>query len=98
MEGFQAEDRHNPLPHITRSTITLKSAYGNTASLSTRTATELRKLLIRAIGNDRPRNVHLYLRTPSGSREVSYRTKADASQMGQSPDFTRRHWAKPLMG
>ena len=46
MEGFQAEDRHNPLPHIALSTTALKSAYRNTASLSTRTATELRELLI----------------------------------------------------
>ena len=46
MEGFQAEDRHNPLPHITPSTTALKSAYRNTASLSTYTVTELRELLI----------------------------------------------------
>jgi hypothetical protein len=46
IEGFQAEDRHNPLPHIALSTTALKSAYRNTASLSTRTAAELRKLLI----------------------------------------------------
>ena len=46
MEGFQAEDRHNPLPHIALSTTALKSAYRNTAFLSTRTATELRELLI----------------------------------------------------
>jgi hypothetical protein len=31
MEGFQAEDRHNPLPHIALLTIALKSAYRNTA-------------------------------------------------------------------
>jgi hypothetical protein len=46
MEGFQAEDRHNPLPHIALSTTALKSAYRNTAFLSTHSATELRKLLI----------------------------------------------------
>jgi hypothetical protein len=46
MEGFQAEDRHNPLPHIALLTTVLKSAYRNTACLSTRTASELRKLLI----------------------------------------------------
>jgi hypothetical protein len=46
MEGFQAWDRHNPLPHITLSTTALKSAYRNTALLSTHTAAELRKLLI----------------------------------------------------
>jgi hypothetical protein len=46
MEGFQAEDRHNPLPHIALSITALKSAYRNTTALSTRTATELRKLLI----------------------------------------------------
>ena len=46
MEGSQAEDRHNPLPHIALLTTALKSAYSNTTSLSTRTATELRELLI----------------------------------------------------
>jgi hypothetical protein len=46
MEWFQAEDRHNPLPHIALSTTALKLAYRNTAFLSTRTATELRELLI----------------------------------------------------
>jgi hypothetical protein len=46
MEGAQSEDRHNPLPHITLSTTALKSAYKNPASLSTRTAAELRELLI----------------------------------------------------
>jgi hypothetical protein len=46
MEGFQAEDRHNPLPHIALLTTALKSAYRSTAYLSIRTATELRKLLI----------------------------------------------------
>ena len=45
MEGFQGEDRHDPLPHITLSTTALKSAYRNMASLSTYTATELRELL-----------------------------------------------------
>jgi hypothetical protein len=38
MEGFQAEDRHNPLPHITPLTTAPKSNYRNTASLSTHTA------------------------------------------------------------
>jgi len=46
MEEFQAEDRHNPLPHIALSITALKSAYRNTAFLSTRTVAELRKLLI----------------------------------------------------
>ena len=46
MEGFQGEDRHNPLPHIALSTTALKSAYKNTAFLSTRTTAELRELLI----------------------------------------------------
>lgn len=41
-----SEDRHNPLPHIALSTTALKSAYRNTAFLSTRTAAELVKLLI----------------------------------------------------
>jgi hypothetical protein len=46
MEGFQTEDRHNPLPHITLATTALKSAYKNIAFLSTHTTTELRELLI----------------------------------------------------
>jgi len=46
MEGFRAEDRHNPLPHIALSITALKSAYENTAFLSTRTSAELRELLI----------------------------------------------------
>jgi hypothetical protein len=46
MEGFQAEDRHNPLPHIAPLTTALKSAYRNSTSLSTRTTAELRELLI----------------------------------------------------
>ena len=46
MEGFQAWDRHNPLPHIALSTTALKSAYKNTAFLSTHIIPELRKLLI----------------------------------------------------
>ena len=46
MEGFQAEDRHNPLPHIALSTTALKSAYSNTALLSTHSATELGEHLI----------------------------------------------------
>jgi hypothetical protein len=46
MEGFQAGDRHNPLPHIALLTTALKSAYENTAFLSTHTTAELRELLI----------------------------------------------------
>jgi hypothetical protein len=30
MEGFQGEDRHNPLPHIALSTTASKSAYRET--------------------------------------------------------------------
>src|SRR6266699_3485439 len=46
MEGFQAEDRHNPSPHIALLTAALKSAYRNTASTSSRTTAELWELLI----------------------------------------------------
>lgn len=46
MEGVQAEDRHDPLPHITLLTTALKSIYENTAVLSIRTTVDLRKLLI----------------------------------------------------
>jgi hypothetical protein len=44
MEGFQGEDRHNPLPHITLSTTALKSAYPKMASMAAHLATELREL------------------------------------------------------
>ena len=44
MEGFQAEDRHNPLPHIALSTTALNSAYRKMASMATYLATELREL------------------------------------------------------
>ena len=46
MEESQAEDRHNPLPHIALLTTALKSAYENTAFLPTRTSAELRVLLV----------------------------------------------------
>ena len=46
MEGFQGEDRHNPLPHIALLITALKSAYENTEFLPTRTSAELRELLI----------------------------------------------------
>jgi len=41
MEGVQAEDRHNPLPHIALSTTAPKSVYEKTASLVTDPAHEL---------------------------------------------------------
>jgi hypothetical protein len=44
MEGFRAEDRHNPLPHIALLTTALKSIY-EYAFLSTRTVAEVRELL-----------------------------------------------------
>jgi putative transposase len=44
--GPVSEDRHNPLPHIALLTTALKSAYRNTEFLSTRTAAELRELLV----------------------------------------------------
>jgi hypothetical protein len=44
MEGFQAEDRHDPLPHIAPSTVALKSVYGKTALPATHLATDLREL------------------------------------------------------
>jgi hypothetical protein len=46
MEGFRAEDRHNPLPHIALSTTALKSAYENMAAPATCTTAELGALLI----------------------------------------------------
>ena len=41
-----SEDRLNPLPHVAPLTTALKSAYENTAILSTHTGAELRKRLI----------------------------------------------------
>ena len=46
MEEFQAEDRHNPLPHIGPSATALNWVYGKTAPLSTHLVTELRKLQV----------------------------------------------------
>jgi hypothetical protein len=46
MEGFHAEDRHSPLPHIALLTTALKSAYKNTAFLPRTITAELRELLI----------------------------------------------------
>jgi hypothetical protein len=82
MEGFQSEDRHDPLPHIALSTTALKSTYGNTASLSTHTATELRELLIRAAGNSGPPGCSSLSADVAGLREVCYRAKAAALQVG----------------
>jgi hypothetical protein len=41
MEGLQAEDRHNPLPHIALSTTAPKSVYEKTVSLAADPAPEL---------------------------------------------------------
>jgi hypothetical protein len=80
--GLMPEDRHNPLPHIAPSTTALKSAYKNTAFLSTRTAAELRELLI-------PNGREWWFPGRSSSsadvaglREVCYRAKAAAFQFG----------------
>ena len=43
MEGFQAWDRHNPLPHITLSTTAPKSVYRKTSPMAAHLATELRE-------------------------------------------------------
>jgi hypothetical protein len=72
MEGFQAEDRHNPLPHIALLTTALKSAYRNTASLST----ELRELLISAGREWRAPELLFFACGRGGLREVCYRAKA----------------------
>jgi hypothetical protein len=78
MEGFQGEDRHNPLPHIAPSTTALKSAYKNTAFLSTHTSAELRELLIRAAGNDSLNGRPAASLAVAGLREVCYRAKEAA--------------------
>jgi hypothetical protein len=46
MEGFQAEDRHDPLPHITLLTTAPKSVYRKMTSLVTHPAPELGELQI----------------------------------------------------
>jgi hypothetical protein len=46
MEGFQAWDRHDPLPHIALLTTALKSTYENAAFPTTGTSAEQRELLI----------------------------------------------------
>jgi hypothetical protein len=45
MEGFEAWDRHDPLPHIAPLTVALKSAYKYGVSVYSYVA-ELRELLI----------------------------------------------------
>ena len=67
MEGFQGEDRHDPLPHIALLTTALKSAYRNTASLSSASHHDLET----AVSVD-----------VAGLREVCYRAKAAAFQVG----------------
>jgi hypothetical protein len=47
-----SEDRHNPLPHIALLTIAPKSAYRDTAFLSTRTTAELEEPWFGDVGND----------------------------------------------
>jgi hypothetical protein len=44
MEGFQAEDGHDPLPHIAPSVIATKLVYRKTGYLATHLTTELREL------------------------------------------------------
>jgi hypothetical protein len=43
MEGFQAEDRHSPLPHIGLSATALNWIYGKMILLSTYLVAKLRK-------------------------------------------------------
>jgi len=43
MEGFQAQDRHDPLPHMSLSATALNWLYGKTTHLSTHLVGELRK-------------------------------------------------------
>jgi hypothetical protein len=80
MEGFQAEDRHDPLPHIALLTTALKSAYRNTTSLSACTTTELRKLPIPAAREWWPPGLLFFYRDVAGLREVCYRAKAVSVQ------------------
>jgi hypothetical protein len=80
MEEFQAEDRHNPLPHIALSTTALKSAYKNTAFLSTRTSAELRELLIPGSRNDGAPDCFAASLAVAGLREVCYAQRQLRSQ------------------
>jgi hypothetical protein len=80
MEGFRAEDRHNPLPHIALSSTALKSAYRNTASLSTHTATELREFLIQGGREWWAPGLLFFVSGRGCRREVCYRAKAVAVQ------------------
>ena len=78
-EGFLAEDRHNPLPHIALSATALKSAYRNTAFLSTHTAAELRNFRTRADRNGNTQGLPDAFSDTAGLREVCYREKGDGS-------------------
>ncbi len=78
MEGFHAEDRHDPLPHIALLTTALKSAYRNTASLSVRSATELQELRIGADWNGSGPCCSGSFRRAVVLREVCYQIKAPA--------------------
>ena len=80
MEGFQAEDRHDPLPHIALLTTAPKSAYRNTTSLSTHTATELRELLILGGGEWWAPGLLFFRLDVAVLHEVCYRAKAAAFQ------------------
>ena len=89
MEGFQGEDRHNPLPHITLSTTALKSAYSNTAFLFTHTSSELRKLLIPGAGNSRVGTALLGSSGMAGLRQVCYPRKGGCGQLRSRADNRR---------
>ena len=80
--SYVSEDRHNPLPHIALSTTALKSAYKNTAFLSTRTAAELRELLIPSGREWWFPGRNSSSADVAGLREVCYRAKAAAFQFG----------------
>jgi hypothetical protein len=68
-------------PHIALSTTVLNSAYRNTASLSTRTATELRELLIPGGREWWFPDCSSSSADVAGLREVCYRAKAAAFQV-----------------
>ena len=65
-------------PHITLLTTALKSAYKNTAFLSTRTSAELRELLIRTAGDDGAPDCFGASMAVAGLGEVCYHAKAAA--------------------
>ena len=78
MEGFQAEDRHNPLPHIAPLTTTLKSAYNNRHSCLLVPVPSCRNSRFRVTGMMVAPDCSAASLAAAGLRGVCYRAKAAA--------------------